>query len=136
MPFMFEQLEVWQLALEYVDLTYELADKLPRSEDFNLKSQVTRAATSIALSIAEGSTGQSDAEQNRFLGLAVRSLIETVVCQQLIKRRNYLNDDAILAEADLKVQTLAKKLHSFRRALKMRKIGEETAPYLVAGEEG
>ncbi len=136
MPFKFERLEVWQLALEYVDLTYELADKLPRSEDFNLKSQITRAATSIALNIAEGSTGQSDAEQNRFLGLAVRSLIETVACQRLIKRRNYLNDDAILAKADLNAQTLAKKLHSFRRSLKMGKISEETTPYLVTDKEG
>jgi four helix bundle protein len=90
MTFKFEQLEVWQLALDYIDLQYELAGKLPRSEDFNLKSQLTRAATSIALNIAEGSTGQSDAEQNRFLGMAVRSLIETVACQRIIKRRNYL----------------------------------------------
>jgi four helix bundle protein len=80
MPFKFENLEVWQLGLDYVDLMYELAEKIPRSEDFNLKSQLTRAATSVTLNIAEGSTGQSDAEQNRFLGLALRSLIETVAC--------------------------------------------------------
>ncbi len=73
MPFKFENLEVWQLGLEYVDLMYELAEKLPRSEDFNLKSQLVRAATSITLNIAEGSTGQSDPEQNRFLGLAIQS---------------------------------------------------------------
>jgi len=45
----FEKLEVWQLALEYVDLIYDLAKRLPRSEEFNLKSQITRAATSVAL---------------------------------------------------------------------------------------
>lgn len=57
----FEQLEVWRLALEdRFDLC--VGEKLPRSEDFNLKSQVTRAATSIALNIAEGSTGQSNVE--------------------------------------------------------------------------
>ncbi|MGC1376797.1 MAG: four helix bundle protein [Anaerolineales bacterium] len=138
MAFKFEQLEVWQLALEYIDLMYELAEKLPRSEDFNLKSQITRAATSIALNIAEGSTGQSDAEQNRFLGLAIRSLIETVACQRIIKRRGYLQNDEILVNADLKAQTLAKKLHAFRRALKnpgSGKIGEETAPYIIEDEE-
>jgi four helix bundle protein len=137
MPFKFEKLEVWQLSLEYIDLMYELADKLPRSEDFNLKSQITRAATSIALNIAEGSTGQSDPEQNRFLGLAIRSLIETVACQRLIKRRNYLHDDEILANTDLKAQTLAKRLHAFRRALKKpssANIGEEPASYLADEE--
>lgn len=41
----------------------------------------------MALNIAEGSTGQTDAEQGRFLGLAVRSLLETVACQHIISRR-------------------------------------------------
>ena len=80
MGFKFEQLQVWDLALEYIDLVYEIAEQLPRSEEYNLKSQIKRAATSVALNIAEGSTGQTDAEQARFLGLALRSLLETVAC--------------------------------------------------------
>jgi four helix bundle protein len=72
MGFKFEQLEVWQLALEYLDLDYQIAGQLPRSEEYNLKSQIVRAATSIALNIAEGSTSQTDAEQGRFLGIAIR----------------------------------------------------------------
>ena len=60
MPYKFEELEVWKLAVGYLDLIYKLANGLPRSEDYNLKSQITRAATSIALNIAEGSQGQSD----------------------------------------------------------------------------
>jgi four helix bundle protein len=135
MTFKFEQLEVWQLALDYIDLQYELAGKLPRSEDFNLKSQLTRAATSIALNIAEGSTGQSDAEQKRFLGMAIRSLIETVACQRIIKRRNYLTDDSILNKSDEKAQSLAKRLHAFRKSLSPSNntIREEQEPY-EAGE--
>lgn len=117
MPFKFEQLEVWQLALDYVDLMYELAEKLPESENFNLKSQITRAATSITLNIAEGSTGQSDLEQNRFLGLALRSLLETVACQRLIARRNYVTDRDYLGRIDLKAQDLAKRISAFRRSL-------------------
>jgi four helix bundle protein len=39
--------------LEYTDLIYELAGKLPKSEEYNLKSQIVRAATSISLNIAE-----------------------------------------------------------------------------------
>jgi four helix bundle protein len=57
MPFKFEQLDVWTLSIEYVDLIYALAEKLPKSEDFNLKSEIIRAATPISLNIAEGSTG-------------------------------------------------------------------------------
>jgi four helix bundle protein len=53
----FENLEVWKLAIEYVDLCYNIADALPDTERFNLSSQLKRASTSVALNIAEGSTG-------------------------------------------------------------------------------
>jgi four helix bundle protein len=74
MAYKFEQLEVWKLSLEYIDSVYKLGEQLPRSEEYNLKSQIIRAATSISLNIAEGSTGQTDAEQARFLSMAIRSL--------------------------------------------------------------
>ena len=99
MPFKFEKLEVWRMSLEYADLIYAIAETLPRSEDYNLKSQITRAATSVALNIAEGSQGQTDAEQARFLGLALRSLVETVACQHLISRRKLLVDAQPLRDA-------------------------------------
>ncbi len=117
MPYKFEQLEVWKLALDYIDLAYEVAAKLPRNEDYNLKPQVTRAATSIALNIAEGSQGQSDAEQARFLGMAIRSLIETVACQQIIQRRGYLQDEILLRKMYDDSQLLARKLQQFRKSL-------------------
>jgi four helix bundle protein len=77
MPFKFEKLEVWQAAVDYIVLIDEVARQLPRSEEYHLKSQIMSAATSVALNIAEGLTSQTDAEQARFLGLAIRSLIET-----------------------------------------------------------
>src|SRR3954464_12218854 len=116
MPFKFEKLEVWQLSLDYIDLIYKIADRLPRSEEYNLKSQITRAATSVALNIAEGSTGQTDTEQARFLGLAIRSLLETVACQHIIQRRGYLSDLGPLRAAYMHASTLAAKLQSMRRA--------------------
>ena len=117
MSFKFERLEVWQLALEYIDLVYGIAEQLPRSEEYNLKSQIKRAATSVALNIAEGSTGQTDAEQARFLGLAIRSLLETVACQHLINRREYLEDVTDLRQAYVHANVLAAKLQSMRNAL-------------------
>ena len=67
MAYKFEQLEVWQLSLEYIDLIYKLGENLPRSEEYNLKSQIIRAATSVSLNIAEGSTGQTDQNKHVFL---------------------------------------------------------------------
>ena len=137
MPYKFEQLEVWQLAMEYVDAIYVLGEKLPRSEDYNLKSQIVRAATSVALNIAEGSTGQTNAEQARFLGMAIRSLIETVACQHLIRRRHYVSDESLITTVYSKSQILARKLQSFRKSLApaLGQIREEQASYINETDE-
>src|SRR3972149_5932462 len=94
----FEKLEIWQLALEYVDQSYEIADVLPGIGRENLGSQLRRSATSVALNIAEGSTGQTDAEQVRFLGMALRSLLETVACGGVLARRGYAGERQLLGK--------------------------------------
>ncbi|NPV57326.1 MAG: four helix bundle protein, partial [Anaerolineae bacterium] len=126
-------LEVWKFALDYCDLLYDLSDNLPKNEDFNLKVQIRRAATSVCLNIAEGSTSQTNAEQTRFLGMAIRSLIETVACLRLIDRRNYCPNELIL-KADQSSNVLAKKLQAFRNSLKTRpkRIGEDSVAYDVS----
>ena len=117
----FQQLHVYQLALDYVDAVYAIGPQLPESERFNLRSQLERAATSIVLNIAEGSTSQSDAEQHRFLGLALRSYIETVACLDLIERRGYLSPDNLRPVRELG-HHLFVKLQAFRSRL----VGQET----------
>ncbi len=133
MPYKFEQLEVWQLSLEYIDSIYKLGEQLPRNEEYNLKSQIVRAATSISLNIAEGSTGQTDAEQARFIGMAIRSLVETVACQHIIRRRKYLTNETLLDDLYEKSQLLARKLQAFRNAISKpnRKVKEEQAAYFT-----
>ena len=113
----FEGLEVYQLALDYIDLVYAVADRLPRDEAYNLGSQITRAATSIALNVVEGSTGQTDAEQGRFLSMAIRSLLETVACEHIIRRRGYLADGDLLGQLGASGETLARKLQAMRKAV-------------------
>ena len=114
----FEKLEVYKIALDYVDLAYALAGKLPRIEEFNLKPQMLRAATSVVLNIAEGSTGQSDAEQARFLGMAIRSVFETVACRQLICRRGYaLKTDKLVQRLEEEAEKLPRKLQAMRKGL-------------------
>ena len=112
----FERLEIYQAALEYLDLIYALADHLPKSEEYNLRSQVIRAATSIVLNIAEGSTSQSDAEQSRFLNMALRSLVETIACQRIVERRNYVPPQD-LTHAKESAHTLFVKIQAMRKSL-------------------
>lgn len=68
--FNFENLQVYQKSLDFVDLAYEVAQDFPRSELYNLTSQFKRASVSISLNIAEGA-GDSDAQFNRFLQIAM-----------------------------------------------------------------
>ena len=113
----FQKLEIYQLALAYLDRAYELGDKLPRSEEYNLKSQFIRAATSIVLNIAEGSTGQTDAEQHRFLGLALRSYLETIACLDIMARRIMLAAEEVVEVKELG-HHLFVKVQTMRRFLK------------------
>lgn len=118
MTYKFENLDVWKLSMQFNDVCYTIAGFLPESEKYNLSSQLKRASTSIALNIAEGSTSQSDAEQKRFLGYAIRSHIETIACLRLIERRNYLADNEnIKQEFEKTGAKLFGKLQAFRNSL-------------------
>ena len=129
--FKLERLEVWKLSLEYLDLCYAIAERLPRQEEYNLKPQIMRAATSIALNIAEGSTSQSDPEQGRFLKMALRSFVETVACRRLVQRRGYLNaEEHLMSEAEQVGRTLFAKLQAMRRAV----TGENKQGPAVSGQ--
>ena len=91
MSFKFEKLAIWNKAMILGEEMNLLAEKLPKQERFNLSSQTRRATDSIALNIAEGSILQSNPEQRRFLGYALRSLAEVVTCLYKIKNRNYID---------------------------------------------
>ena len=90
MAFKFEKLIIWQKAMDYGEDINELSDKFPQKKIYNLSSQIRRAADSIALNIAEGSTGQSNPELKKFIGYSIRSLTEVVTCLYKAKRRAYL----------------------------------------------
>lgn len=93
MAFKFEKLRVWQKAIELADDVDKLTKTFPKEEVYVLTSQMKRAADSVSLNIAEGSTGQSNAEFARFLWYALRSNIEVVNCLHLSTRRGYISQE-------------------------------------------
>ncbi len=90
--FDFENLKVYQRALEYVDLVYEMTKNFPKTEVFSLTDQFKRASISICLNIAEGSGG-SKVEFNRFLKIATRSIRECVAITEISYRQECLTND-------------------------------------------
>ncbi len=93
MSFKFENLLIWQKAVQLSGMVNDVSKKFPKDELFVLGSQIKRAADSVSLNIAEGSTGQSNAEFNRFLGIALRSDIEVVGCIYLAKQRQIISEE-------------------------------------------
>ena len=109
----FEKLEVWLISLELSDVIYEVAKMLPKSGEFNLKSQILRAGTSISLNIAEGSTASTNPEQIRYIKISLRSLIEVIACLRLIERRKYSKNEVLMMTADSVSNKLFAKLNAF-----------------------
>lgn len=89
MKFKFEDLLIWQRAMDFGEEIFELIKRFPESEKFNLSSQILRAVDSIALNISEGSIVQSKPEFRKFIGYAIRSLAEVITCLHKAKRREY-----------------------------------------------
>ena len=93
MKFKFEQLIIWQKAMEYGENIHRLSYKFPKDELYNLSSQIRRAVDSIALNISEGAIGQSNPEFKKFVGFSIRSLAEVVTCLHKAFKRNYISEE-------------------------------------------
>lgn len=117
MAFKFENLIVWQKAMDLNDLIFRISKNFPSEEKFNLTSQIRRAVDSVSLNIAEGSTSQSNPEFARFLGYSIRSTVEVVCALFIAKRRSYLSED-VFNDAYAKSEELVKMIQSLKNHLK------------------
>jgi len=93
MPFRFEDLQVWQKAMDLSERINLLTKSFPKDKLYILTPPIKRATDSVILNIAEGSTGQSKAVFKVFLGYCLRPAIEAVSCLFISKRRGYINDE-------------------------------------------
>ncbi|RVU00193.1 four helix bundle protein [Mucilaginibacter limnophilus] len=116
MAFKFENLQVWQKALELTNEIDILTKSFPKEELFVLTAQIKRAADSVVLNIAEGCTGQTNAVFKNFLGYALRSAIEVVSCLFIAQKRKILNDVDFKKLYD-EYEALCKMITSLRNTL-------------------
>ena len=72
----YQDLKVWQRALDWAQGVYGATRSWPSSERFGLTSQVRRAAVSVAANIAEGAARRTTGEFLQFIGIAKGSLAE------------------------------------------------------------
>ena len=72
----FQDLTVWQSAMEMTVSIYTLTKAIPKEEMYGLTSQLRRASVSVASNIAEGRGRVTDGEFRQFLGIAQGSTYE------------------------------------------------------------
>jgi four helix bundle protein len=94
--FRFRRWPVYMAAKSFRKKMRKVAKDLPESERFLLRDQLSRAADSTCLNIAEGSNKLSDIEFSKYLNNSETSLEEVVCCLDLIL------DDGHISEVEFK----------------------------------
>ena len=118
----FDEMPVWQKAMELAVRIFELTEKLPKKEDYGLTSQIRRSALSISGNIAEGFGRKHTKNKLNFYYNSRGSLSETknhliygyrvkyFSKQELDENESLIND--IWKELNYLIKSLQKTLQS------------------------
>ena len=109
MAFPFENLSVYQLAIEWVTEATQSAKAIKNSDLYPLADQLLRASTSIPLNIAEGNGRWHKGDKRQFFGIARGSVFECVAIMQAIRKQSIISEEIYRAAYE-KLQSLAKML--------------------------
>jgi four helix bundle protein len=118
----YRDLEVWQLAMETVDLTYRVLRGFPSEERFELAGQMRRACVSVPANIAEGHARRSLRAYLNHLQIALGSLGELDTELEIARRRGYCRQ-ASAQELQEHLNRTRQMLHGLRRSLELRLVG-------------
>jgi four helix bundle protein len=91
----YQDLVVWQKAMDLVDRVYDATETWPKHEQFGLVSQTRRAVVSVPANIAEGQGRTGSREFLHHLSIAYGSLNEVETLLQVGQRRRYLSPTAL-----------------------------------------
>lgn len=118
-PFVYRDLEAWQLGMKLVEQCYRVTAEFPRSELYGLTSQLRRSAISIPSNLAEGHCRRSTKAYLNHVSIALGSHAELETCLEISVRLGFLPRDVQrpLAELNGSVGRLLSGLH---KALKLK----------------
>jgi four helix bundle protein len=92
--FRFEDLRVYNKALDYVNWVYSATKSYPESEQFGLTAHFRNASQSIAINIAEGS-GRNKTQFIYYLKMAKSAIRECIVLTSISQRMQYLDEPTV-----------------------------------------
>jgi four helix bundle protein len=91
----YQDLLVWQRAMDLVVAIHEVTLKWPGHEQFGLTNQIRRASYSVPSNIAEGKGRRGNKEFLRYLLIASGSLAEVETQLLIAGQIGYLNSDLL-----------------------------------------
>lgn len=112
----FEEMPVWQKAMELAVRIFQLTESLPRKEDFGLTSQVRRSALSVSGNISEGFGRNHSNDKQKFYFNARGSLAETKNHLIYGERTGYFENRQSDEVSDL-IEAIWKELNALISAL-------------------
>jgi len=115
----FKDLLVWQRSMDVVIEVYKVTNKFPQSENFGLKSQMQRAATSIPFNIAEGFGRGHKKEYINFLKISRGSCCELETQLEVSCRLRYITEqeyENIHSTLEIIYKMLNSLCHSIERS--------------------
>lgn len=92
----YHDLIVWQKAVAFSILIYQITKTFPSAEQFGLTNQLRRAAVSIPSNIAEGHAQDSDGVLARHLNIAIGSAAELDTQLLIAHKIGYIDADKLL----------------------------------------
>ena len=115
--FRFQDLEIWQMAIEIADELFTIADNLDEMKRYRFAEQLRGAGMSMPNNNAEGSGSVSNKEFSNFLNYSRRSAFENANILILLNRRNLIDKDFVDNMLD-KLDHLCRKIRNFQKSLK------------------
>jgi four helix bundle protein len=88
----YERFEAWKITHQLALELYRITERWPKSERYELTSQIRRAALSVPTNIAEGAAKRGRQEFRRFLDIARGSLSEVSYLLRFSKDRGILEE--------------------------------------------
>jgi four helix bundle protein len=115
--FRFQDLKIWQLAIEIAGEVFDIADDLEQKRLYRFADQIRGAGMSISNNIAEGSGSSSKREFKQYLNMARRSTFENANILILLQKRNFISKESLEKLLD-KLDHLCRQITNFQNSLK------------------